>query len=47
MKGVIKCNKNNKDKVLEEIEKLPNKYNKITKPNGTTDNNENITIEAQ
>ena len=47
MKGVIKCNKNNKDRVLEEIEKLPNKYNKISIPKGITDNKENITIEAQ
>lgn len=25
IKGVIKCSKNNKDKVREDIEKLPNK----------------------
>jgi hypothetical protein len=29
------------------MEKLPNKYNKISIPNGITDNKENITIEAQ
>lgn len=47
IKGDIKCNKNNNDKVLDEMEKLPNKYiiNKL--PKGKTDSKEKITIQAQ
>jgi hypothetical protein len=43
----MKCNKNNKDKVRVEIEKLPNIYKRIRKPKGKIDNREKITIDAQ
>ena len=47
IKGVIKCKRNKRERVLEEIEKLPKRYNKIKNPKGITVKRENITIEAQ
>ena len=47
IKGVIKCKKNNKERVRVDIAKLPKIYSKINKPKGRTDNNEKITIAAQ
>ena len=45
--GHIKCKKNKMLRVLQDMEKLPNKYKIIKLPKGKTVSNENITIAAQ